>query len=94
MALIKHSLSLNALDAKEEEICRGDLDRRGDKLRDKAIGVQSCAVCRQLHFAELHFAMLHQSAWRKSPPKLEPILPNPTSPILDRVTFILWGLAA
>ena len=54
MALIKHSFSLNALDAKEEENCRGDLDRRGDKLRDKAIGVQSCAVCRQLHFAVLH----------------------------------------
>ena len=44
MALIKHSFSLNALDAKKEENCRGDLDRRGDKLRDKAIGVQSCAV--------------------------------------------------
>ena len=44
MALIKHSFSLNALDAKKEENCRGDLDRKGDKLRNKAIGVQSYAV--------------------------------------------------
>lgn len=49
MALIKHFFSLNALDAKKEESCRGDLDRKGDKLRNEAIGVQSCAVAVAVH---------------------------------------------